>query len=144
MGYCTIQDLEGYFLNKSFKCGDYLTTGKAQVFIDTDAAIINAQISAKYSLPITNTNDLMILKAINAGMTVGTIDDIFREKTEDGSFERGRNTRKEALDMLKLIRNGDLLLDGTQKTSVIKFNTLTSDDETDVTKRFKVSNIDSL
>lgn len=142
MGYCTVQDLEGYFLNKSFKCGDYLTNGKADDFIIADTAIINASLRGRYTLPITNTNDLIILKIINEKMVVGTIDDIFREKSEDGTFERGRNTRKEALDMLKQIKEGTLILESSGKTSTIKFNT-TNYDEKEVTPRFKDSNIDT-
>lgn len=138
--YCTVEDLESYYLNKEFKCGDYLTNGKADGFILDDGALIDAIIKARYSLPVTNTNDLMILKSINTKMVVGTIDDIFREKNADGQFERGRNTRKEALDLLKQIKEGDLVLDGNENTSVIKFNDVNSDGD-EVTPKFKDSNI---
>ena len=139
--YCSVQDLEGYFLNKSFGCGNYLNNGEADGFILTDAAIINATLKIRYTLPITNTNDLLILKSINEKMSVGTIDDIFREKTVDGKFDRGRNTRKEAIDMLKLIRNGDLILESTGNTPPIKFSKIDSAGDT-VKPRFKDSNID--
>ena len=138
--YCTVEDLEGYFLNKSFKCGDYLTNGKAESFIVSDAALIDAILKTRHSLPITNTNDLIILKTINEKMVVGTIDDIFREKNTDGQFERGRNTRKEALDLLKQIKDGDLILETTGNTSVMKFNNINSDGD-EVTPKFKDSNI---
>ncbi len=141
MGYCSVQDLEAYYLGKTFKCGDYLTNGKAQELIATDAAWINARLKTRYTLPFTDTNDLLILKMINEKMVVGTIDDVFREKTEDGRFERGRNTRKEALDFLQAIVDGDVDLDGSAKDSVIKFNTLDSNGNV-VEKRFKDSNIE--
>lgn len=140
MPYCTVEDLESYYLNKAFKCGDYLTNGKADGFILSDAAIIDAALRTRYSLPITNTNDLLILKSINERMVVGTIDDIFRERTEDGSFERGRNTRKDALDMLKQIKEGDIILEGSSKSSVMKFNNVNSNGDT-VEQRFKESEI---
>lgn len=142
MAYCTVQDIEDYFLNKSFKCGDYLTNGRADGFIIADAAIINASLRARYTLPITSADDLVILKIINEKMAVGTIDDIFREKSDDGSFERGRNTRKEALEMLKQIKEGTMILESAGKTSTIKFNK-TNSDENEVAPRFKDSNIDS-
>jgi phage gp36-like protein len=138
--YCTVEDLESYFLNKEFKCGDYLTNGKADGFILDDGALIDATIKSRYSLPVTDTNDLMILKSINTKMVVGTIDDIFREKNAEGQFERGRNTRKEALELLKQIKEGDLILDGVENTSVMKFNDIDSDGET-VLPKFKDSNI---
>jgi hypothetical protein len=138
--YCDVQDLESYFLNRSFKCGDYLTNGKASAFILADTAIINASLRNKYTLPITNQDDLLLLKTINEWMVVGTIDDIFREKSEDGSFERGRNMRKAALDMLKQIKNGDIVLNSTQTESVMKFNNVNSDGDV-VKPRFKESEI---
>lgn len=140
MTYCTTEDLEQYYLGKSFNCGDYLTNGKADDFILSDAATIEASLKAKYSLPIIDTDDLRILKQINEKMVVGTIDDIFREKTEDGKFDRGRNTRKEAIDLLKQIKDGSLVLEGTEKTSALKFNKIDSDGDT-VEPRFKDANI---
>lgn len=139
--YCTVEDIESYYLNKSFKCGDYLTNGKAKEFIIADAALINSALRVRHTLPITDTDDLLILKQINEKMVVGTIDDIFREKTEDGKFERGRDTRKEALALLKQIKDGDLVLNSTGTTPVLKFNDVNSDDAT-VVPRFKDSNID--
>lgn len=141
MGYCSVQDLESYYLNKSFKCGDYLTNGKAENFIASDTAIINASLRCRYSLPIKNVDDLMLLKTINEKMVVGTIDDIFREKTTDGKFDRGRDTRKDALSMLLQIQEGDMVLNTGQTTSAIKFNNIDSCGNV-VEKRFKDSNIE--
>ena len=138
--YCTVQDLEGYFLNKTFKCGDYLTNGKADAFILADTTIVNASLRAKYTLPITSAEDLILLKTITEWMVVGTIDDIFREKNEDGKFERGRNTRKMAIDMLKQIKNGEIALASSSLTSVMKFNNINSDGD-EVAVRFKESEI---
>lgn len=141
MGYCTVQDLESYYLNKNFKCGDYLTNGKAKDFIEDDSSLIDSALKVRYSLPIINANDLRILKILNAKMVIGTIDDIFREKTDDGKFDRGRDTRKEALAFLTQIKNGDLVLDGSGIGSVMKFNNKDTYGHT-VHKRFKDSNIE--
>lgn len=140
MTYCSVQDLESYFLNKSFKCGDYLSNGIAKGFILEDAALINGVLKTRYTLPITDADDLMILKSINERLTVGTIDDIFRERTEEGTFDRGRNTRKDAMETLTKIKTGELLLNTAGKASVIKFNSITSDG-VEVQKKFKDSNI---
>ncbi len=141
MAYCTVQDLETYYLGKQFKCSDYLSNGKADLLISSNAALMDAMLKSKYSLPFTDTNDLLILKMINEGLVVGVIDDIFREKTEDGKFERGRNTRKEAMDLLAKIVSGELELDGSATASAIKFNNLDSNGD-EVEKRFKDSNIE--
>lgn len=139
--YCTANDIENYYLGKSFNAGDFIESGEVNLMIDQAAAQIDSMIKARYSLPITNASDLLILKTINEKMVVGDIDDIFREKNSDGEFERGRNTKKEAMEWLKKISCGEMLLNSTQVTSGIKFNQTDSDGNT-VTKKFKDSDIE--
>lgn len=141
MGYCTVTDILAYYLGKTFNSSDYLTDTKVDALIAGDYSLINIKLKTRYSLPITDTNDLLFLKMINEMLTVGTIDDIFREKTEDGKFNRQRNTRKEALDLLESLVKGTLVLDGSIKDSVIKFNLIDSNGD-EVEKRFKDSNIE--
>lgn len=140
-GYCSTEDIEAYYMNKTFRTGDYINDIKVKNFIGEDARIIDAALQTRYSLPISNGDDLLLLKSINAKMVVGTIDDITREKNAEGRFERGRNTRKEALDMLEQIKNGEILLSTTEEESLIKFNSVDSEGNT-VEKRFKDSNIE--
>lgn len=141
MPYCTVTDIEAYYLNKDFKCESYCNSRRVESFIIQDAALIDAALKSRYALPITNTNDLLILKMINEKMVVGTVDDIFREKTESGEYERTRGMRKEALDMLKKIQDGDVVLNSTAKSSVMKFNNIDSQGN-EVEKRFKDTNIE--
>ncbi len=145
MSYCDVQDIEAYYLGKSFECDDYLKNIEVSMLISQDAALIDAFIRVKYTLPLIQTNDLQILKMINELLVVGRIDDIFREKSDDTSdvnkFDRRRNARKEGMDLLKQVRDGDILLNTGQGASVIKFNNINSDGE-EVTKRFKDSNIE--
>lgn len=142
MTYCTVDNIKAYFLNKTFTVDDYCSEDNVLMFIEDDAAIIDAAISVRYSLPISNAEDLKVLRSINSKMVVGTIDDIFREKTTDDQFERSRTMRKEALSLLDKIKSGEFRLGSTAKTSTIKFNTTRKDGET-VEKRFFDSNIDN-
>jgi phage gp36-like protein len=140
--YCDISDIEAYYLNKTFKCDDYVSNKDVETFIVQDGALINALLRSKYTLPFTNNDDLLILKMLNEKMVVGTIDDIIREKTEAGDFDRTRGMRKEALDWLKKISEGELTLQALMSSSsVLKFNNVDSDGN-EVTKRFKNSNIE--
>lgn len=141
MQYCNVADIEAYYLNKTFKCDDYITNTQVETFIIQDSALIDATLRARYALPITDSDDLLILKMINEKMVVGTIDDIIREKTESGEFERSRGMRKEALDWLKKIKEGEILLNASGKASVIKFNNIDSEGN-EVEKRFKDANIE--
>ncbi len=96
-------------------------------------------------MPLIDQGDLYILKMINELLVVGRIDDIFREKSDDAQdvnkFDRRRSARKEGMDLLMQVRDGEILLNTTQGDSVIKFNNINSDGE-EVVKRFKDSNIE--
>lgn len=141
MSYCTVGNIKAYYLGKTFASSDYCSESNVEQFIDDDEAIINSALSARYALPITDADDLKVLRSINSKMVVGTIDDIFREKTSDDQFERSRTMRKEALTLLQQIKDGEFLLNSQRKSSVIMFNNARSDGEY-VSKRFKDSNID--
>ena len=139
--YCAVSDVENYFMNKTFKCDSYLDNMEVGAFIAQETAMIDAVLKVRYTLPISDQTDLLILKMICEKLVAGTIDDIFREKDEEGKFDRNRNLRKEAKAWLKKIEEGTMILDGTSKDSVIKFNKTGADGET-VEKRFKDSNIE--
>lgn len=141
MSYCSVQNVEAYFLGKKFGCDDYLTHDEVQEFIRQESLTLDIQIKTRYSLPITNTNDLVILKMIVEKLVSGTVDDIMREKDKDAKFERTRNLRKEAKGMIDMIMKGQLLLNTSRKNSVIKFNKTDSEGNT-VEKRFKDSNVE--
>ena len=91
--YCDVSDIEAYFLNKKFNCGDYLENNEIKGFIIAETAIINSIVQKKYTLPLTDASDLLIVKTICEKLVVDTVDGIFREKTEDGKFDRRRNTK---------------------------------------------------
>jgi phage gp36-like protein len=141
MAYCTVGNIRSYFLNKTFSSTDYCSEDNVEMFIDDDAAIIDVALRTRYTLPIVDADDLKVLRSINARMTVGTIDDIFREKTEDEKFDRGRGLRKEALKLLEEIKDGTVILNSSEQASPIKFNSINSDGD-EVEKRFKDSHID--
>ena len=138
--YCTVADVENYFLNKKFLCEDYLNNQEIVAFITQETAVIDAVLKTRYSLPITDQDDLLILKMINEKLVAGTVDGILREKDEEGKFDRGRNLRKEGQSWLDKIIKGEIVLDSTEKDSVIKFNKKDSEGN-DVEKRFKDSDI---
>ena len=139
--YCTVTDIESYYLNKKFGCDGWISTGEVETFIIGESSYIEATLRSKYGLPITDQADLMMLKMICEKLVVATIDDITREKTADGKFERGRNTRKEAEALLEMIKNGKMTLNSSQGDSVITFNKNDSNGD-EVEKRFKDSNIE--
>jgi hypothetical protein len=142
MAYCTVNDVERYYLGTDFGATSaYVTDVEVGEFIDEEAAAMNLSLKKKYALPITDADDLTVLKSINAKLVVGIIDEIIREKDPEGKLERSRSFRKEAMDTLKAIETGDITLMTSGKGSPIKFNQTDSDGET-VEKEFKLSDAD--
>lgn len=138
--YCNVQDIETYYQGKEFDCDGYITNIEVESMIIGETAFIKANLRKRYSLPITGKDDLTLMKMLCEKLVVGTIDDIIREKDPTDKLERQRNYRKEALAWIKMLNKGELILDQTEKSSVIKFNNVDSNGST-VEKAFKVSDI---
>lgn len=142
MSYCTVSDVEVYFLGKKFDCDTHITSDQVQSLIYSEAAMIDLKLKNRYTLPITNQSDLIILKVINEKLVAGIIDATERTAVKDQKFTRSRDLKSEAMDVLSDIYKGNLKLNTTGKASAIKFNNVDSKGNT-VEKRFKVSNIPS-
>ena len=140
--YCAVTDVEAYYNGVDFDSTTYVTETEVTAFITQETSFIDANLKRKYSLPISDSDDLNILKLICAKLVVGTIDEIIREKSPVEGQERGRNYRKEALNLLKDVSTGKLILNQTEKSSCIKFNNTDSEGNT-VEKKFKVADITS-
>jgi|GEM_PF-3054647 len=140
--YCSVQDVEGYYQNKEFDCTSYLSTDEILAHIVTQSVLIDMTIRKKYTLPIAadERDDLIFLKMINEWLVVGIVDDIIREKDPSQTLERSRDYGKDALEWLKKITDGDIILNSSEKESAIKFNNTDSEGNA-VTKPFKVSDI---
>ena len=141
--YCDVTDIEAYYNNVEFDCSDsYISNSEIISFIRQETAFINANLRKKYSLPLTDTDDQLLAKMVCEKLVVGTIDEIIREKSPIEGQERGRNYRKEGLDLLKQLSKGEITLNQTETTSCIKFNNTDSEGNI-VEKQFKVADITS-
>lgn len=138
MKYCDVTDVEAYFYGKKFDCDGWLTTQEVDNFISTQAQVINTYLRSKYTLPLTNSNDLLFMKLINEYLVVAIIDgmDRIEQKAGDTTFIRPRNLGKKAEDWLAMIKCGKMRLESSGKGSNIKFNVTDSEGNT-VEKRFK-------
>jgi len=139
--YCDTTDVELYFQNQTFDLTSYVSVDQIRTFITVETAMINTLLKKRYTLPITNISDLLILKMICEKLVVGTVDDIIREKNTEGDVIRSRGLRKEAMDWLNKIASGEITLYTTGKTSVIKFNNTDSNGD-EVEKEFKIGNVE--
>ena len=119
--YSTPIDIQSYYLGLDFSASDYIKTAKVNSWIEEHSIQIDNSLRRRYSMPITNTNDLKMLKLLVEKFVVGRIDLILRNSSfiiksdEDKEYVRNRNYSKEANDMLTALMNGDIQLESGQK-----------------------------
>ena len=139
--YCTVADVESYYNNVSFNDDGYVSGNECEAFIIQESAFMDMYLRKRYSLPVTDATDLLVLKMICAKLVVGTIDEIIREKNPTDEEERGRNYRRDALKILDKIISGEMTLAQAAVSSVMKFNNIDSNGNT-VQKNFKIAEIE--
>ncbi len=119
MAYTTTDDIIHYFMlsyTDSEGSDNFISESEASQFIDEQTVIIDLKIAAKYTLPITNSSDLIYLKLVCDKLVVCQIDKILRAyATDDESeFARRRNYCKEANKMLEDLISGEIILNSPQ------------------------------
>lgn len=132
MAYTTTDDILKYFEGLGYTDSEgsdnFISESEASQFIDEQTVIIDLKIAAKYTLPITNSNDLIYLKLACDKLVVCQIDKILRTyATDDESeFVRRRNYCKEAKNMLDDLISGEIILNSPQAGfSLNKYNKTT-------------------
>ncbi|MCA9405055.1 MAG: DUF1320 family protein [Candidatus Omnitrophica bacterium] len=136
MSYCDEHDVETYFYGRTFDCEGWLTSQEVASLIASEAQYIDMMLRCKYTLPITNNDDIQFLKMVNERLVVGIIDEMDRVVDQEGNLSRSRNFRKEAMGWLEALKSGKMRLASSSKGSNIKFNSIDSQGNT-VEKRYK-------
>jgi hypothetical protein len=135
----TAEDVQGYFNNIRFSAATTVSLRQVEMWIDQGTAILYSYVGQRYNLPITDENDILILKGIVERYVVEHVNYILvrngKIAVEDGkmpvSVELGGFYSE-----CKSIANGTLVLFSTQKdANWLGFNDM-SDSET-FTKTFK-------
>ena len=122
MAYTTTNDILGYFNGLSYTDSEgnenNISEPEVSKFIDEQTVIIDLTIGKKYSLPVTNNDDLIYLKLVCDKLVVCQIDKILRTfaMDDESEFVRRRNYCKEAQEMLKAIIDDIVILNTQQKS----------------------------
>lgn len=123
--YSTTKSIQGYYIGVDFSKSDYVTKSQVRSWVVEYSIKIDNVLRRKYTIPITNSNDLILLKLLVEKFVVGKIDGIMRVSTsdEDKKYLRNRNYTKDAESMLLEIKTGVLLLETTVKSiAPIRYN----------------------
>ena len=106
MAYTTINDIQYFFQDYTFSSNTVVTSDAVQFFIDNWGVYINSKLNSYYVLPITDIEDLKILKIINSKYAANEVDQILLNKSNEVSGRellRVRNLKKEADELLNKI-----------------------------------------
>lgn len=125
MAYSKPTEVNAYYLGLDFDNSDFIISGRVKKWLAEEAAKMDMQLRRKYALPITNENDLLVLKVINEEFVVGKIDEIIRLNSDDENekkYIRNRNAKKDAEKKLMGLLDGSLVLETSPKNlAPIKF-----------------------
>jgi hypothetical protein len=115
--YTTAKNVQSYFMGVDFTTSDFITQADVKRWIEEDSINIDNSLRRKYTLPISNSNDLIFLKSLTEKFVVARIDSILRVSAneENSKFDRTRNYGKEAKETLKNLIDGVILLETSPK-----------------------------
>lgn len=118
--YTTYTDVQNYFMGLDFTDSDYLKDATVATWIDEFSTKIDITIGRRYSLPISNSIDLVYLKQLCERLVVGQIDDLLRNNSDlevnKKEFLRKRNYTKKAESELERLFSGMIQLNSSPKS----------------------------
>jgi len=118
MAYATVDEVEYYFQKQDFGASDPISSTQVQFMLDSWEALLNRRLSAIYTVPITDADDLKIVKEIQCKYVAADIDDILKNIGKFSVDSKIRDLRKEADAKLDKILKREILLSSTNKTTV--------------------------
>jgi hypothetical protein len=142
LAYCTDTDVASEFKGITFSASTAVTDTEVDDFIDQSSALIDGIIASKYEVPVVGSVSLLILQMICVWIVKARILSILSVKTPQDKTKQdpdGPTLLKQAMDMLKAIKKGDLVLtDATLSsgddgiTSFLMNETITYDNQVGV------------
>jgi hypothetical protein len=113
VAYCTYTEVSSEFKDITFSASTAVTDTEVSDFIDQSSSLIDGIIASKYEVPVTGSMSLLVLKMICIWIVKARILSILSVKTPQDKTKQdpdGPTLLKQAMDMLKAIKKGDLAL----------------------------------
>lgn len=120
MAYCTNANVASEFKDITFSSSTIVTDTEVDAFIAQVDAMIDGKLGNKYTVPITGSGALLIVKMISIYLTAYRVQSILELKTGETDKETSaRNKNKDSAEkMLEDIFSGKMkLTDATLSTS---------------------------
>ncbi len=116
MAYAAVTDIEAEFRSLIASTGESVTTNKITEWIAQEEAALNGQVGTIYTIPVTGTQGIAIMKLMTTLMVKARITDMLPVKTgtrpPDQGKSEGELLRERVDKMLEKIMKRDMLLPG--------------------------------
>ena len=96
MSYATPTDIQNEFKSLAIDTGTQITTAKIQGYLDQTDKKIDSYLGTVYTVPITSTNALVLVKNIEIDMVAARVAKILQIK--NAAILDGKGVRQEILD----------------------------------------------
>ena len=123
MAYCEVTDVQSEFKDITFGTSTKVTSTEVTAWIAQADAKINSYLGAKYEVPITGTEALLVVKNICVELVANRARRVLQVKTGQAETEqdtRGIRTDTQIINELKEIAKGNIpLSDATLNASIV-------------------------
>lgn len=115
MGYCAVSDVAAEFKKITFDSLSNVTDTAVQGFIDESSAMIDSIVGAKYVVPVTGTQSLLVMSLYCRVLVADRVAGILANK-QTTNADANQNIRmpgmttKDVLLALNALKNGDTVL----------------------------------
>lgn len=113
MAYCTNTHISSEFKDITFSTTTAVKDTEIDDWILQAGALIDGYVSSKYEVPVTGASSLLLLKMICIWLVKSRILSVLSVKTPQDKTKQdpdGPSLLKQAMDLLKLIKSGQLPL----------------------------------
>jgi phage gp36-like protein len=112
MAYCTVTDVQTLIKSLTFSASTKVTESEITAYhIPAADAIIDGRLRKHYTVPITNTTDLVLLKRISAQLAAGIVAAILYETaTQPNEVNPAKRNYDYALRLLDMIEKNEITL----------------------------------
>jgi len=118
MGYCTLADVKSLLKGFSITDDTKITETEVETYIEDFTQLIDSKVVRKYTVPVTDTEALVIVKIICKKLTASHVLQITYLGSNKNLPDGAKNWRKDALDMLKAISENDINLTVEDSTDI--------------------------
>lgn len=128
--YCTVDNIRSMMKSITISDVTKITTTEVETWITNTSALIDSKVIRQYSLPVTDSGMLAVLKSVCEMLVAARIVRVLYAGSMKNVPAVAREWKKEAMDILNEIAEGKVNADATGATDIVFTGKNDSDGET--------------